>query len=322
MENPMKMLFDRTEGARVSDDLSVKDLRLVVMENDRVRVSVLVDKGADIVEFVDKRTGTDFLWRTANGIRSPKSEPNFLGATEAFNAYYEGGWQELFPHGSSPLDIHGVTLPRHGEVQALGWKYAIVKDTPEEVSVRFSVRTPVSPFVLERTMTMNASDPWVRFDERATNTGASDFDIMWGHHPAFGEPFLSGDCAIELPKGKPVDGDLSMCKINPKGRKGGHMWFLTGFAQGWYGIFNSKRKVGFGMKFDPKFFPVIWIWQGYSDSNFGRSYACAIEPFTSFAKNHYDIQGRVTVPAGATIATTFHAFAYGGKLAETLKRLG
>lgn len=317
----MKLLFNRCEGARVSDDLKVKDMRLVVMENDRVRVSVLVDKGADIVEFVDRRTGTDFLWRTPNGIRSPKSDPNFLANNEFFNAYYEGGWQELFPHGSSPLEVHGVTLPRHGEVQALPWKYAILKDTAEEVQVKFSVRTVLSPFLLEKTLTMNASDPWVRFDERATNLGASDFDIMWGHHPAFGEPFLSGDCAIELPKGRVVNGNLSMCKIPPRGTKGGNMWYLTDFTEGWYGIHNAKLKTGFGMKWDAKFFPVMWIWQGYGDGNFGRTYACAIEPFTSFSEKNYNIRGRVTVKAGATLDTSFHAFAYDGKLKDTLKAI-
>jgi hypothetical protein len=170
-------------------------------------------------------------------------------------------------------------------------------------------------------MTLNASDPWVRFDERATNTGTSDFDIMWGHHPAFGEPFLSGDCAIRLPKGRVVDGDLSMCKINPKGKKGGNMWFLTDFAEAYYGIYNGRSKVGFGMKWDAAVFPVIWIWQGYGDSNFGRNYACAIEPFTSFAKNHYDLRGRVTMKAGASLVTSVHAFAYSGKLKDALKQI-
>ncbi len=315
----MKLLFNRTSGARVSDDLSVKGLRLVVMENDAIRVSVLAGKGADIVEFFDKRAGVDFLWRNPQGIRSPKSEPNTLGPDEAFNAYYEGGWQELFPHGSAPLEVHGVTLPRHGEVHALPWKYAIVKDTPEEVQVKFSVRTERAPFALERTMTINASDPHVRFDERATNLGGSDFSIMWGHHPAFGEPFLSGDCAIEFPKGRAVDGDLSMCRIPPQGTSGGNMWFLTDFAEGWYGIRNAKLKTGFGMRWDAKLFPVVWIWQGYSPEE--QVYACAIEPFTSFAKAHYDIKGRVTVKAGATLATSFHAFAYAGRLADALAAL-
>jgi hypothetical protein len=323
----MKLLYDRTSGARVTDELSVKDMRLLVLENDAIRVTLMPEKGSDIVEFVDKRTDTDFLWRTPNGIRSIKSEPNLRGHEQYFNAYYEGGWQELFPHGSGPSAVHDAPMPLHGEVQSLPWKYTIVKDAPEEVQVKLWVRTVLTPFLVEKTLTMTASDPWVRFDERATNLGMSTFEIMWGHHPAFGEPFLSGDCVIELPKGKPVDGDLSMCRIPARGKGApGNMWYLTELEQGWYGIFNSKREVGFGMKWDAKFFPVIWIWQSYGADggwpHYGREYACAIEPFTTLPKPHYDIRGRVPMKAGEAFETTFHAFSYRGKLAQTLGKLG
>jgi hypothetical protein len=322
----MKLLYDRSEGARVSDDLRVKDMRLVVIENDSIRVSVLVDKGSDIVEFLDKRTDTDFLWRTPNGIRSVRSEPNLLGPEEHFNAFYEGGWQELFPHGSSPMKVSGATMPTHGEVQSLPWKYAVLADSAEEVRVKFSVRTVLTPFLLEKTLTMNASDPWVRFDERVVNVGRGTFEVMWGHHPAFGEPFLSGDCAIELPKGRVVDGSLDMCRIPPRdSHPKDNMWYLTDFTDGFYGIRSASRDAGFGMKWDASVFPVIWIWQGYGRDtdfpHFGREYACAIEPFTSFPASHYDIRGRVPVKPGGTIETSFHAFAYRGKLTDTLCRL-
>lgn len=322
----MKLLYDRTSGARVSDELSVKDMRLLVLENDSIRVSLIPEKGSDVVEFLDKRTDTDFLWRTPNGIRSVKTEPNLHGHAQHFNAYYEGGWQELFPHGSAPLEVRGAPLPVHGEVQCLPWKYAILTDTPEEVRVKLRVRTVLTPFLVEKTLTLGASDPWVRFDERATNLGTDTFEVMWGHHPAFGEPFLSGDCTIELPKGKPVDGDLSMCAIPARDAgASGNMWYLTDFTEGHYGIHNARRKVGFGMKWDASFFPVIWIWQGYGGGgggpHYGREYACAIEPFTSLPEAHYDIAGRLPVKPGETLETSFYAFSYTGALAQTLRKL-
>jgi hypothetical protein len=213
----------------------------------------------------------------------------------------------------------------HGEVQSLPWKYAIVKDESDEVRLKLWVRTVLTPFLLEKTLTITGSDPWVRFDERATNLGTDTFDIMWGHHPAFGEPFLSGDCTIEFPKGTPLDGDLTMCRIPARGTGApGNMWYLTRFKEGWYGISNAKRKVGFGMKWDARFFPVIWVWQGYGGGgwpHYGREYACAIEPFTTLPKPHYDIQGRVPMKPGQVLETSFFAFSYRGKLAETLGKL-
>lgn len=312
----MKLLYSRHSGARVTDDLWVKDMRLVVLENDALRVSVLPEKGSDIVEFLDKRTNTDVMWRTYIGLRSIKSEPNLWGHERYFNAFYEGGWQELFPHGSGPSKVGGVTLPMHGEVQSLPWKYAIVRDTAEAVQVRFWTQTVLSRFQVVKQMTINASDPVVHFSETVTNVGGGPFDILWGHHPAFGAPFLSGDCLITLPKGRLVEGDESMLRIQPEASaSGGNMFYLTDFSEGHYGIKNGKLGVGFGMRWDPDLFKVIWIWQGYERG----TYACAIEPFSGFSEKHYDIAGRRTVEPGRSISTEFDAFLYHGDLAQALR---
>ena len=320
----MKLAYNRISGARVTDDLFIKDMRLVCLENERIRVSILVDKGSDVVEFLDKAKDTDFMWKTANGIRSVKTEPAFLGNAWNFRSYYEGAWQELFPHGSGPAKFHGAELPMHGEVASLPWKYAILTDTPEEVVVKLWVRTVQSPFLLEKTLTINATDPWVRFDEKATNLGTGPFDVLWGHHPAFGPPFLSTDCTIEFPKGRFVDGDESCRKILPYGSPG-KMCYLTDFDDGWYGIRNAKTDVGFGMKWDADVFRVIWIWQCFGSNagwpSFGHDYVCALEPVSSFGEDHYDIKGRVPMAGAEVLETSFHAFSYSGRVADTLAKL-
>ncbi len=80
------------------------------------------------------------------------------------------------------------------------------------------------------------------------------------------------------------------------------------------------------MKWDAKVFPVMWIWQSYGSGNgfpfHGRQYVCAIEPFSSFGENHYDIHGRVPMAEGETKETTFYAFSYDGDIAQTLSQLG
>jgi len=320
----MKLAYNRVTGARVTDDLSIRGMKLLCLENEAIRVTLLMDKGADVVEFLDKKKDTDFLWKTANGIRSIRTEPAFLTNPWSFRSYYEGAWQELFPHGSGPMKVSGAELPMHGEVASLPWKYAIVTDTPEEVVVRMWVRTVQSPFLLERTLTLDADSPWVRFDEKATHLGKGTFEILWGHHPAFGPPFLSTDCTIELPDGRFVDGDASCKKILPVGSPG-KMCYLTDFDDGWYGIHNAKTDVGFGMKWDARFFRVIWIWQCFASNedwpSFGHDYVCALEPVSSFGEDHYDIVGRLPVKGGQTLETSFHAFSYSGKLAETLRKL-
>jgi len=323
----MKLLYDRTEGARISDALSIKDMRLLVLENDALRITMVPEKGTDILEFLDKRTQTDFLWRSPNGFRSPRVDPRLRPVAGTFGAYYAGGWQELFPHGSSPLEVAGAPMGQHGEVHILPWQYAILADTPQEVRVKLWVNTVLTPFRLEKTIILNASDPWVRFEEAATNLSDEPLDIIWGHHPAFGEPFLSGDCKIELPPGEPIDGELSFCRIQPKSKRApNRMWYLTDITEGWYGIHNAKRDVGFGMAWDAKRFGVIWIWQSYGSEgghpNYGREYVCAVEPVSSLPGRYREaIAPRVPIGPRETLSTSFHAFSYGGTLAQTLERI-
>jgi len=298
--------------------VSVKGMRVVMMENEALRVSVLVDKGADIVEFVDKASGVDVLWRSPIGLRSIKDELSLMSHEQTHTGYYEGGWQEAFPHASQPLTIGDVREPMHGEVLTLPWKYAILEDRADTVTVKFWTHTVLTRFRLERVMRINATEPVVHFRETMINEGANAFDIIWGHHPAFGAPFLEEGCRIELPKGKLVDGEARMLELPGREARFHNMFYLTDFQEGYYGIRNGRTGLGFGMQWEAELFRVIWIWQK-SD---GDRYVCAVEPMTSFPAGHYDIVGRRRTEPGEVLETSFAAFLYRGALGETLKRLG
>ena len=62
---------ERNHGCRVSDAWTYRGLKTLVMENELLRVVVLADKGADILELVHKPTDVDFLWRSALGSARP-----------------------------------------------------------------------------------------------------------------------------------------------------------------------------------------------------------------------------------------------------------
>jgi len=91
-------VHNRNYGCRVSDEYTFRGLRLVVLENEKLRVTVLVDKGTDIYEFL-KPLDVDFLWHSPTVLHQPglfvPSSPPGKGA---FLDYYEGGWQEMLPN--------------------------------------------------------------------------------------------------------------------------------------------------------------------------------------------------------------------------------
>src|SRR5215831_16510210 len=95
---------------------------LAVLENELLRVSVLLSKGADIVEFLYKHTDTDLLW---HGPLEPYPAGNYVEPVArsqgSFLDYFHGGWQELFPNGGFACTYEGASLGQHGEVSVLPW---------------------------------------------------------------------------------------------------------------------------------------------------------------------------------------------------------
>ena len=102
---------------RFTDDLGY---RRVALENEQIRVEILLDKGASIRSFLHKPTDTEFMWHSPLGLR-PAIET--IGGD--FLDGYEGGWQEIFPNGGPPSrHPSGVELPFHGEAATVPWDLA------------------------------------------------------------------------------------------------------------------------------------------------------------------------------------------------------
>jgi hypothetical protein len=59
-------------GCRITDDLLYKGMRTLFLENEIVRVGILLDKGADIFQLVHKPSDTDFLWCSPQGLIDPR----------------------------------------------------------------------------------------------------------------------------------------------------------------------------------------------------------------------------------------------------------
>jgi len=315
----MDFIFPRPTGARVSDKLFYKDLRLVVIENEALRVVVIPEKGADILSFVDKRSGVDVMLRLPIGLRSPKSEVALLNQPHAKTAYYEGGWQELFPVASDYGDYCGLEQPFHGEAAQLLWDYAIMEDSASQVCVEFRVRMALTPFELKRKMIVDAASPEMHFEESIENLSDLDLPYMWGHHPALGAPFLSGDCRIELPRCRLLGGDESLLQIVPETESRKAMFYAADLESGVYGLRNERLGFGFGMKWDHRIFSKLWIWQSLhvmaEAPYFKREYTCAVEPFTSLPHQIYgDRDPSPILKARQTLRTSFTAFLYRGDL--------
>jgi len=321
----------------------------VYLENAFLRIGILADRGSDIFEFKYKPLDLDFLLRLDKGIQNPAQV--FTQMRDTHNQsedYYYGGWQEILPNSPS-FNYRGASLGLHGEVSLIPWKYAIVKNTAEEVAVKFWTRPLRMHLLIEKTLSLEKNSAQLKITEQLTNESGTQLDIMWGHHIAFGLPFLNEGASIDTnaktmevhddivaprrykagktynwpqaedPTGKAFDASVIPDTSAPAYRD---LSFLSNFDivtnKAHYTITNAQQKVGFKVNWDANLFKCLWLWQERNASQdfpwWGKCYTVALEPWTSKYTNEPDkaIQNGewLSIKAGEVISTSLSAEAF------------
>jgi len=307
----MSLYGVRHHGCRIRE-YTWNGMRLVTLENERLRVSVLPDKGADVLELRYKPADLDVLWHAPPRVTAPGSYiPTVARAGGSFLDYYGGGWQEIFPSAGPPTIYKGAELGQHGEVALLPWDMRIVEDTETRIEAEFSVETVRTPFRLDRRMILESGTSRLRLEESITNLGTVDMAYAWGHHPTFGPPFLAAGCCIETPA-KRVTVPEAVAGLPARRFEIGESSFpfapgagtadervdtvlgpeastedvivLDNLAEGWCALRNPHFALAVTMVWDPAVFPYLWSWQVYGGSleypYFGRAYTLGLEPFS------------------------------------------
>lgn len=89
----MVLTSRRNYGCRIQE-IHISGMRALVLENKTLRVTVLLDKGADIIEFLHKPTDTDWMGISPMGLRNPQEfQVSIPGRNGHLIDSYQGGWQ-------------------------------------------------------------------------------------------------------------------------------------------------------------------------------------------------------------------------------------
>lgn len=315
-KNGMDYIQDRNWGCRISEYI-FRGMRMVTLENEVLRISVIADKGTDIYEFQYKPSGIDFMYRSPFVLRNPGLFKATLPTGEgAFHDNYHGGWQEILPTGGIPTMVKGAKFGYHGEVSLIPWDYSVNVDTPECVEVLFTTRTYRTPFYIEKSLRLERYRPVLYISEKLINEGMEEMSLMWGHHPSIGRNFIEKGCVIDLPPCKiysrPIDptsrliescgdiwpnagsrsGIVDLSKIPSREECTHDLSFLYDMEDSWYAIRNPRLKLSFGLRWSRDIWPYLWFWQVYGGAYgygfYGRSYNIALEPFSSFPDSYND----------------------------------
>lgn len=313
---------EHTHGARVSDAWTYRGLRTVVLENEYLRAIILADKGADVASLAHKPTDTEFLFRSPWGVRDPSTHvPSDGNGIAAFLDYYEGGWQTVVPNFGFPATHKDASFGLHGESATTPWDAQVLEEGPERAIVQLRVRLVRSPFVVVKQLSLEAASPTMVMTETLHNVGVEPVPLSYGHHIAFGAPFLSPDCVIDLPGGTVLgqpelfhernrltpgftstwptaparDGsEVDLRTIPPQ--ESGHydMAYITDMPEGWYAVTNRASGVGIAVTYPVETFRYLWYWQVFGGGTgypwWGQTYNIGLEPVTSWPNGDFEEQ--------------------------------
>ncbi len=308
----MAWIEQRKHGCRLLD-YTWHGLRAITLENRSLRVTVLPDKGSDIVELRLKALDLDVLFQSPTGLRDPRTTLPSDAGMGAMMDFYEGGWQEILPSGGPPSGHAGAQWGQHGETTTLPWDVHVEADEQDHVAISLRVRLIRYPLSVRKTIHLRDDRSILEIEEVLTNESNEPIDMMWGHHPTVGAPFLSDACRFYVPHGTvrtpsppsfprqqaahgrqsrwshvpSIDGGVLDLSIMPSPDAcTAEFLYVTDLQEGWYAMVNEDLHAGFGLCWDVAIFPHLWYWQvahgSFGYPWYGRTYSMALEPWTSW----------------------------------------
>ena len=307
------------DRATLSTGWTLHGLRAMVLENRLLRLVILPEAGAKIFQITYKPLDAALLW----------NNPRILPARHSIHARYDdvwsGGWDELFPNDEAG-NLLGDFVPDHGELWTGGWD-AQPFEQDDAVGVKLRFVTPISCFLVERTLLLRGGSSSFEMKYRFTNQGADAYPFLWKLHPAFAVsaqhridfpamtvvrepefPGTLGDAPLHFPwpcahlaEGNTIDlrqvPDVSSRAVN--------FFYGTEMAAGWAGITNRATGLAAALRFDPEVFSSCWLFAthgGWRNLN-----VAVLEPATGFPFQIQKMidteQARVLGP-GETLETT------------------
>jgi len=301
----------------ISTDWTYRGLRTIILENSLLRVLILPEAGAKILQIVYKPHDAGLLWN------NPRIPVEKVPVGARYDDVWSGGWDELFPNDEISV-IQGEAFPDHGELWTCSWEYTLLK-SQDEVGVRLACTTPISAIRIEKEIRLRQGEAMLRFHHRVTNGGGEAFPFLWKLHPAFA---VTPDHRIDFPTmrvvrepdfpgtldGAPLEFDwplahtgsevIDLRRVPPEQERRVHFFYGTGLSAGWCALTNTATGLSCGLRFDPRVFSSCWLFASFGG---WRNYNVAVlEPCTGYPLNFEAMQQQghaSTLTPGQTLET-------------------
>lgn len=242
-----------------SSEWTFRGLQALIVENTRLRVTILPELGGKIWSIIAKGPDREMLWH------NPRVPPRLANYGDTYDNWFCGGWDEIFPN-DYPVTIAGESYPDHGEIWALSATWSIVENTPERVAIQLQHHGIALATTFTKTVALqrDSTDLIVTYEIR--NDGSSALDVHWKLHPAL--PIASG-ARLHLPaRHVIVDPDFGEDAIQPlelPNPDSGTSWFQygTNLESGACAISYPEDEIGFALTFDPEVLTSVWTFASF-----------------------------------------------------------
>lgn len=283
---------------------------IVEMSSPDIHLKVSLTRGAEVLELRSKKLDLDLLWHGHEDIvRYRPAVQSIEASIGNFLDHFSGGWQEVLPAAQYPIEYQGARIGSHGEVALLSWDFRILEDSPESISVEFSVNLRRFPMRLIRIMTLTEGQ--LRFDESVENMSGEELEFQWGQHLVIGGPFIDPGMEIVAGVGErieipnypgptyrfkaqtesewptafdPAGGLVDVSIFGDNDGTDGHL-ILGPMNEAAIIFRNHSLATDIKVVWDKKTFPYCWIWMVLGGIKewplWGRERLITIEPFSS-----------------------------------------
>lgn len=287
---------------KVDTRWSLLSLRALVLENAKLRITLLPELGGRIRSIIYKPRHRELLWQ------NPRIPPRKLPFGASYDDVWCGGWEEMFPN-DAPGVIAGESYPDHGETWAVEWDFSVEPDT-----VALHCQTPVSGMRMAKRVALSGDEAALSVHYRLENPTNVDFSFLWKLHAAMA---IRPGCRIEFPPGataemepafpgtltSPAEALALRETPSPESRQL-HFVYATGFREAWCRVTDPHDAVACVLQFDSEVFRSCWLFASYG--GWRNYYVAVIEPATGWPFQIEKVIERGlarSLPAGASLET-------------------
>lgn len=173
----------------------------ILLQNDRVSMTIVPAAGGKIVELRDRLSGRNWLWRNPHiPVSRPKRDANFEQELDS------GGWDEVLlsvkPGHIEKSNGHFGPVPDHGDLLSSDWAVDVLRrDAGNNLECAMSTNGSSGHYHFSRHIRMVEHSSVVEFRYRLRNNSEQPLPGYWCAHPLLS---IESGAFIDIDEGMPM----------------------------------------------------------------------------------------------------------------------